>query len=129
MTAIVAVVIAMALSPHLSQAHVLQKIAAGLRYVWSDPDIALPGASALAYRRKPLGSEPLKQLFKRCARPQAAPQTPGAFHFGLRMMAMDSTVENVADTQANAAYFGLCWLLGISVQTLPFMWIKRKRFG
>lgn len=30
----------------------------------------------------------------------------GAFLFGLRLMAIDGTVENVADTPENAAYFG-----------------------
>jgi hypothetical protein len=36
----------------------------------------------------------------------ASQQTPGAFAFGLRLLALDSTVEDVADTPANAAFFG-----------------------
>lgn len=36
----------------------------------------------------------------------ATPETPGAFLFGLRLMAVDGTVEDVPDTPANAAAFG-----------------------
>lgn len=39
-------------------------------------------------------------------KPLAQPQTPGAFAFGLRLMAIDGTYEDVADTKANATYFG-----------------------
>ena len=35
-----------------------------------------------------------------------APPTEGAFAFGLRLMAIDSTLEEVPDTPANAAFFG-----------------------
>jgi hypothetical protein len=36
----------------------------------------------------------------------AKPDTPGAFAFGLRLMAIDGTLEDVNDTPANAEYFG-----------------------
>jgi hypothetical protein len=36
----------------------------------------------------------------------ATSETPGAFLFGLRLMAVDGTVEDVPDTPANAAAFG-----------------------
>jgi hypothetical protein len=36
----------------------------------------------------------------------ATPETPGAFQFGLRLMALDGTVEDAFDTPANAAAFG-----------------------
>jgi hypothetical protein len=106
MVAVISVIIAMGLLPSLSIPHVLQKMAQGLRYVWPDPDITLPGASALSYRREQLGVEPLRQLFQQVCQPRATPQTPGAFRFGLRLMAVDSTLENVADTFANDLTFG-----------------------
>jgi Insertion element 4 transposase N-terminal/Transposase DDE domain len=106
MVAVISVIIAMGLLPSLSIPHVLQKMAQGLRYVWPDPDIKLPGASALSYRREQLGVEPLRQLFQQVCQPCATPQTPGAFRFGLRLMAIDSTLENVADTFANDLTFG-----------------------
>ena len=38
--------------------------------------------------------------------PLAQPETPGAFAFGLRLMVMDGTLEDVNETAENAAYFG-----------------------
>lgn len=106
MTAVVWVVIAMHLYSHLALDAVLGKLAKGLRYIWPDPAIALPTASALSYRRAQLGARPLVALFKQVCRPLATPATPGAFLFGLRLMALDGTVEDVPDTPANAAYWG-----------------------
>ena len=106
MVTVVWVIIAMGLLPSLSIPHVLQKIAQGLRYVWPDQEISLPGASALSYRRQQLGVQPLRQLFEQVCQPRATTQTPGAFRFGLRLMAIDSTLENVPDTFVNALTFG-----------------------
>lgn len=43
------------------------------------------------------------RLFQRLCRPLATPQTRGAFLFGLRLMAVEGTTEDVPDTPANAA--------------------------
>src|SRR5207248_5632645 len=56
--------------------------------------------------RTSASSAPVVALYERLARPIATPQTPGAFRFGLRLMAIDGTVEDVPDTPANAAAFG-----------------------
>lgn len=106
MVTVIVVIIAMSLLPCLSIAHVLGRIACGLRYVWPDPCIKLPGASAISQRRRQLGVLPLRRLFERVCRPRATTQTLGAFLFGLRLMAIDSTVENVPDSFANALTFG-----------------------
>jgi len=99
-------VIAMNLYTHLSIGHVLRKLASGLRYIWPDPDYVVAGDSAISYRRYQLSPRPLVALFHRVCRPIATPQTRGAFLFGLRLMAIDGTVEEVPDTPANAAAFG-----------------------
>jgi hypothetical protein len=70
------------------------------------PLTALPDKSALCLARYRLGARPLALLFKRICHPIATPQTPGAFAFGYRLVAIDSTKETVADTPANADYFG-----------------------
>jgi Insertion element 4 transposase N-terminal/Transposase DDE domain len=106
MVVIVLVTLAMNLYTHLSLRHVMQKLAQGLRFVWPDPTYPLPKASALAYRRAQLGVRPLVALFHRVCRPLATPATPGAFLFGLRLMAVDSTVEDLPDTPENVAVFG-----------------------
>jgi hypothetical protein len=92
------VVIAMNLFAHLSIGHVMRKLARGLRFVWPDPSYRLPKASALTYRRYQLGARSMAALFRRLCRPLATPQTPGAFRFGRRLMAIDGTVEDLPDT-------------------------------
>ena len=70
-----------------------------------DPE-ALPTRAAWTYRRKQLGYRLLRALFTQSCVPLASEQTPAAFAFGLRLMAIDGTLEDVADTPANARYFG-----------------------
>jgi hypothetical protein len=106
MAVVVWLLIAMNLYTHLALDRVLGKLARGLRYIWPDPEIALPTASAISYRRAQLGAGPLVALFRRVCRPLATPATPGAFLFGLRLPGLDGTVEDVPDTAANAAYWG-----------------------
>ncbi len=78
----------------------------GLRWLWSNPCLHLPTAAALVYRRRQLGTPVMRHLFQRVCHPMATEQTRGAFRFGLRLMAIDGTLDEVADTQANVQYFG-----------------------
>lgn len=98
--------IALNLFTDCSLEHCLQRLAQGLRFIWPQPDYLLPVASALTYRRYQLGVPPVVSLFKQVCQPCATPQTPGAFRFGLRLMALDSTIEEVPDTPANDRAFG-----------------------
>jgi Insertion element 4 transposase N-terminal/Transposase DDE domain len=66
----------------------------------------LPVKSALIQARVRLGSEPLKALFEQTARPLATPATQGAWYRGWRLVAIDGTCLDVADTPANQAWFG-----------------------
>ena len=106
MISVMLLTIAMNIYTRLSIGAVMRKIARGLRFVWPDPDYAVPKDSAIAYRRYQLGARPMVALFHRVCRPMATPETPGAFLFGLRLMAIDGTVEDVADTPENVAAFG-----------------------
>jgi hypothetical protein len=67
---------------------------------------AEPSESALAQARKRLGVAPLRQLFLQTARPMATHQTPGAFYRGWRLMALDGSVLDLPDSDANARVFG-----------------------
>jgi hypothetical protein len=100
------VVISMSLYSHLSIAKVLGKLANGLRYIWPDPAYQVAGASAISYRRGQLGVAVMVALFGQVCRPLATVSTTGAYLFGLRLMAIDGTVEELADTAENSAYFG-----------------------
>jgi len=103
---VVLMLIAMNLYTWLALGGVMRKVARGLRLVWADPEYPVPQASALSYRRYQLGARPLVALFHRVCHPLATPDTPGAFLFGLRLMAIDGTVEDVPDSPENAAAFG-----------------------
>jgi len=106
MVAVVLIVIAMNLYRHLSMGHVIRKVAQGLRFIWPDSDYAVAKAPALSYRRYQLGARPMGQIFQQVARPMATRQTQGAFLFGLRLMALDGTKEDLPDTPENTAVFG-----------------------
>jgi len=99
-------VIALSLFRRLNLAAVLSHLVRGVRRLWTNPCVRLPTAAALVYRRRQLGTPLMRHLFQRVCRPMASEQTTGAFRFGLRLMAIDSTLDEVADTPANAQYFG-----------------------
>lgn len=104
--AVVWLVIAMHLFSNASLAHVFGRLVRGLRFLWPDPCYQLPGDAALSYRRYQLGAKPLVALFHAVCKPMATVQTKGAFLFGLRLMAIDGTIEDVADTPENVRIFG-----------------------
>ena len=96
----------MNLMTELSLRFVLIRLVRGTRLL-SDRGIGqLATKGAVSQARYRVGAKPLETLFKRVCRPIATPETPGAFAFGLRLVAIDGTVEEVADTPANARYFG-----------------------
>lgn len=103
---IVYYVIGLWLFRSLNQRAVFARLSSGLRWLWPDASLSLPGASALLYRRQHLAVTVMRRLFRRCCRPLSTPATPGAFRFGLRLMALDSTLEDVAESPANALHFG-----------------------
>lgn len=89
------------LYPSLSQRRVYGKLVSGLRTIRDDVAEQIPARSALSYRREQLGREILEELFVQVAGPKATEQTKGAFWKGMRLLALDGTVESVADTAAN----------------------------
>src|SRR5215213_6195729 len=62
----------------------------------------LPSTAAIVRARRRAGVRLFRELFRAVAGPIAAPATPGAFLGGLRLMAVDGTTLDVADTAANA---------------------------
>lgn len=106
MRAVLVLIIAMNIWTHCAIPMVFRQMVRGLRWLWPDDDLRLPQSNAFTYRRYRLGVKPLAWLFHQCCQPLATTATPGAFLFGLRLMAIDGTVENVPDTPANARSFG-----------------------
>jgi Insertion element 4 transposase N-terminal/Transposase DDE domain len=79
-------------------------LTSGLRQ--SPNALRVPSSPALSRARQRLGAEPLRLLFERLRGSRATPATPGAFAFGRRLVAWDSTGIDAPDTPANAAEFG-----------------------
>lgn len=72
---------------------------------WQRP-WSVPTKAALFKARRRLGSEPLRALFEAVAVPLAEPQTSGAFYRDYRLVGLDGTCLDVADTAANEQAFG-----------------------
>jgi len=66
----------------------------------------VPTQPALSQARARLGSEPLAELFARACVPLAGATAPGAFWRGLRLVGLDGSSLDVADTPENATEFG-----------------------
>jgi hypothetical protein len=105
-TAIVWIVIAMNLYATIPLSAVIRTVFKSLRLLSPADDPILPGDSAFSYRRYQLGARPIVDLFHTVCVPMTTPQTPGAFLFGLRLVAIDGTVEDIPDTEANLRAFG-----------------------
>jgi hypothetical protein len=86
---------------------VLAQLTDGLAWAsgWRE-QYRLPGKSAIFQARERLGSAPLEGLFARVAVPLGGPDTPGVWLAGRRMVAVDGTCLDAADTPANDRYFG-----------------------
>ncbi len=116
---VVTLVVGMELWAAESVRHVLAEVVAGWREVRERQADALapcPSAGSLANRRtwrlpstaaivqvrQRVGRRLFRELFHAVAGPIAAAQTPAAFLGGLRLMAIDGTTLDVADTPENA---------------------------
>jgi hypothetical protein len=64
------------------------------------------GKGGICNARYRYGPRLLHELFRLVCQPLTSPDTPGASLFGLRLVALDGTIESVADTPANANAFG-----------------------
>jgi hypothetical protein len=105
MLVLIYVLLAAALWTRLAFPRVLERLARPLHLLgWPVKAMRLTG-SAITYRRPQLGQAPLQGLFAQDGRPLCTPATPGAYRFGRRVMALDGSVQDVPDSQANAAAF------------------------
>lgn len=105
---VVTLVVAMGLWASESMRHVLAEVVAGWREVTTSDQTGwrLPSTAAIVQARQRVGARLLREVFQAVARPIATVQTPGAFLGGLRMMAIDGTTIDVADTPENDRAFG-----------------------
>ena len=100
-------VIAQALFMQVSQREVLRCLLEGVRWLFG-PQVPLKvtGKSGISQARSRLGWEPVKQLHDEVVKPIALKQTRGAGYRNWKLVSLDGSTLEVADTQANRAAFG-----------------------
>jgi hypothetical protein len=100
-------VIALALYMQVSYREVLRCLLEGLRWL-GGPDTVLHAASpaGISQARTRLGAAPVRRLYEMVVGPIATAATPGAWYRGQRVVSLDGTTLDVADTQANTQAFG-----------------------
>lgn len=97
----------MALHSDGSYEDVLALISDGLSWAArTEGPVGLASKSAISHARDRLGPEPMAALFGRVARPLAGAGMPGCWLAGRRLVAIDGTCLDLADTPANDAFFG-----------------------
>ena len=100
-------VLAMTLFSSAGYQEVMRSLTEGL--TWSSDGrerYEIPSQVAITKARARLGPEPLAELFTRVCVPLATRQTPGAFYRAWRLVSIDGTCIDVADTPATAGVFG-----------------------
>ena len=100
-------VIAMALFRMVAMREVLRCLLDGLRWASADEPLRVSGKSLISRARARLGEEPFTALATACVAPLAAPETPGAFYRGLRLVAFDGSTLDLPDEAGNRFVFGL----------------------
>lgn len=100
-------VLGLALFSNCSYEEVIRMLVEGLS--WSEGWATkwnVPTKAALFKARARLGPEPLEGLYRACAAPFATKRTKGAFYRNWRVMSIDGTCLDVADTVENDRAFG-----------------------
>ncbi|MFD8222541.1 IS4 family transposase [Streptomyces sp. NPDC059697] len=99
-------VLALALFSPAPYLEVMRHLVEGLRGRGLLGEWHIPAKSSLFRARQRLGSEPLRVLFATTVKPMGTEAAPGCFWRGLRLLAVDGTCWDVADSPANEAAFG-----------------------
>ena len=100
-------VIALALYMRSSYREVLRCLLEGVQWLL-DPSVLIKvaGKSGISQARSRLGPEPVKALYKAIVAPIAQAQTQGAWFRQWRLMSLDGSTLDVADTVENDKAFG-----------------------
>ncbi len=100
-------VIALAFYAEASMTEVLRCLLEGLRWLARpEKDVRVSGKSGLSQARTRLGEEPVRALYRQVVAPIARQKTEGAWYRGWRLVSIDGSTWDVADTPENAGEFG-----------------------
>jgi hypothetical protein len=100
-------VIALALYMRSSYREVLRCLLEGVQWLL-DPSspVKVAGKSGISQARTRLGAEPLKELYEAVVTPLAERQTKGAWYRDWRLVTLDGSTLDVADTAENEKAYG-----------------------
>jgi Insertion element 4 transposase N-terminal/Transposase DDE domain len=98
--------IALALYMGSSIGEVLRCLLEGLRWLWGAEAVTVAGKSGISQARSRLGEAPLRRLHDEVVQPIATRATRGAWYRAWRLVSLDGSCLDVADTGANRAAFG-----------------------
>src|SRR3954449_376727 len=99
--------IALALYMGSSTREVLRCLLEGLRWLWGAAAVKVAGKRGISQARRRLGEAPLRRLYEVLAQPIATRATKGAWYRECRLVSLDGSCLEVADTAANRTEFGL----------------------
>jgi hypothetical protein len=100
-------VIALALYMQVSYGEVLRCLLEGVEWLLgAGGRVRATGKSGISQARTRLGSEPLRRLHDETVHPIAQPPTRGAWYRGRRLVSLDGSTLDVADTWENQQAFG-----------------------
>src|ERR687894_630779 len=99
--------IALALYMGAGTREVLRCLLEGLRWLWGTEAVKVAGKSGISQARSRLGEAPLRRLYETVVQPIATRATRGAWYRDWRLVSLDGSCLDVADTEANRAEFGL----------------------
>ena len=104
---IVYYVMGLALYMQVSYREVLRALLEGRRWLAGPDATSHPAnSSGIAQARTRLGAAPVRRLYEEVVGPIAVAATPGAWYRAHRVVSLDGTTLDVADSQANAATLG-----------------------
>ena len=99
--------IALALHAGAGTREVLRCLLEGLRWLWGAEAVKVAGRSGISQARSRLGEAPLRRLYEGLVQPIATRASKGAWYRDWRLVSLDGSCLDVADTEANRAEFGL----------------------
>ncbi len=98
--------IALALYMGSSTREVLRCLLEGLRWLWGAEAVKVAGKSGISQARSRLGEVPLRRLYGQVVGPIATRASKGAWYRAWRLVSLDGSCLDVADTEANRTAFG-----------------------
>lgn len=100
-------VISLALYMQVSYGEVLRCLVEGLAWLgFPVQRLRRTGKSAISQARMRLGAEPMRRLYRELVQPITTAETRGAWYRGWRIVSVDGSTLDVADTEPNERAFG-----------------------